>query len=181
MTNRLYAWRRHWTILGGALAFVIYLWNANEWVPSWFIKPDEQKIHWAAPLEPLPAANQFSVDGVEARPDTRLQKLSLYGWILPPEEWRGTGAGATHCEIVFEGKKSTYRLTPLQIERQDVRDIFRVENTTAVTGYRARFSPVAMKKGSYRLGLVVCSETNDLAVAWSSYVFVQDRHGFRPQ
>ena len=171
-------WRRAaWLV--GAVFLGVYLWNANEWVVRGLMQPDEQRIHRAAPLDPLPAACQFTVDGVETRPATRLQKVSLYGWILPPDEWRAPGAGPTRCDVVFKGDRAWYRLTPDMYVRKDVQDIFCVENTNAVTGYRTRFSPVATKKGAYRMGLVVCAGTNDLAVAWSSNIFVQDRQGFR--
>lgn len=173
-------WRRAaWSV--GALALAVYLWNANRWVPRWLMEPEEQMLRAAAPLGPLPSIDQFSVDELETHPDTRLQKVSVLGWILPPDEWRGPNAGATRCEIVFKGDRAWYRLEPDQYVRKDVRDIFRVENVRAVTGYRARFSPVAMKKGTYRMGVVVCAGTNDLAVAWAPFAFIQDRQGFRTQ
>ena len=162
-----------------ALALGLYLWNANDWVLRWLMEPDEGRLCVAPPLAPLPAASQFSVDQMEVHPDTRLQKVSLLGWILPPDEWRAPGAGPTRCDVVFKGDRAWYRLKPNMYVRKDVRDIFCVENTNAVTGYRTRFSPVATKKGAYRMGLVVCAGTNDLAVAWSSNIFVQDRQGFR--
>lgn len=173
-------WRRAaWSI--GALALGVHLWNANQWVPRWLMEPEEQILRIAAPLSPLPFASQFSVDNLEVHPDTRLQKVSLFGWILPPDEWRGPNASSTRCDIVLKGDRIWYRLTPSQNVRKDVRDIFHVENTNAVTGYRARFSPVAMKKGRYQMGVVVCAGTNDLAVAWTPFVFIQDRQGFRTQ
>lgn len=175
-SNAGWRWAK-WT--AGILAFAIYLWKANEWVVHLLSRPDEQIIFIAAPLESLPFANQFTVDGLEVRPDTRLQMVSLNGWILPIEKWRVAEAMGTHCEIVLASKEITYRLIPQQEERRDVKDIFSVENTNILAGYRARFSPVAMKKGIYRMGLVVCTETNDQAVAWTSFVFIHDRRGFR--
>lgn len=165
----------------GALALAVYLWNANQWVPRWLMEPEERMPRRAAPLGPLPPAGQFSVDELEVHPDTRLQKVSLLGWILPPDEWRGPNAGSTRCEIVFKGDRAWYRLMPNLYVRKDVLDIFRVENANAVTGYRVSFSPVAMKKGTYQMGVVVCAGTNDLAVAWAPFVFIQDRQGFRTQ
>ena len=162
-----------------ALAFGVYLWNANEWVPRWLKAPDEQTPRKAAPLGALPVAETFAIDDLELNPGTRLQKVFLLGWILPPPAWREPGAGATSCEIVFQSRRAEYRVAPEAQERKDIRDIFGVENPAAATGFRARFSPVAMKKGYYRMGVVVRAGTNDLAVAWASHVFIQDRHGFR--
>lgn len=170
---RLAAW------LVFALGFGVYLWNASEWVPRWLKEPGERTLRRAEPLADLPPAGPFSVDKLELNPGTRLQKVSLMGWILPPEEWRKANAGATGCDVVFRGEGVWYRLEPETYLRKDVRDIFQVENPGAVTGYRARFSPVAMKIGNYRMGVVVRSGTTDLAVAWAPQVFIQDRHGFR--
>ena len=174
-------WWRWCAWVTGAVLFSFYLWNANDWVLRWLCQPGDQIPCLVTPLDSMPYLTQYALDKVEVRPYTRLQKVSVFGWILPPSEWRKAGAEATYCKIILKGADAWYSLKPYMLLRQDVRDIFNIENTNAITGFGANFSPVGISRGVYRMGLLVCSGTNNLAVAWTPCTFIQDRKGFREQ
>ena len=142
------------------------------------LRADEQLIRPVAPLS-LPPAKDWAVDGLEARPETRMETISLFGWMLPPPEWRKAGAPPAQCDVVLRSAERWYRVAAQAKERRDVLDFYQVDNPQVLAGFQARFSPVGMRGGAYQLGLVSRAGTNDLALTWTPHVFVQDRHGFR--
>ena len=167
-------------IWGVAVILVLagWLWNGTEWTLRGLAGKEDFLLCPAKPVN-LPRIQDFAMDRMEANPETRLQMVTVAGWLLPPPAWRQTGAPPTRCDVIFKGDGIWYRVATRNLDRRDVRDIFHVEGTQVMAGFRTHFSPVAMQKGSYRMGLVACAGTNDLALVWTAQKWIQDRKGFR--
>mgnify|MGYP003588146027 CR=1 FL=1 len=165
--------------LGGALLLGIWLWGATAWVPRLWAGAGAHPVRPSKSLAALVHLKEASLDRVETNPATRLERVVLQGWVLPPGAWRENGTEPTQCDVVLGSQDRWYRVATDAEERRDVRDVFGVHAPQVQVGFQTRFSPVGMKGGKYRLGLVVRAGTNDLGVAWTEQLFIQDRHGFR--
>ncbi|MDD5706853.1 MAG: hypothetical protein PHR35_13095 [Kiritimatiellae bacterium] len=161
------------------LLFIAYLLSADRLVVAYTALKGDAVVAPADMAESLPPVTRFSVDTVHTTPDTLLERVEASGWALPPEHGFANISTNFVLHLVFATRGALYRVPTVASKRPDLLDAFGLSDQTLSLGFSTAFTPVRMRGGVYRLGLIIRSGDRDIASAWTCKRFIQDRKGFR--
>jgi len=139
---------------------------------------DEFVIHKTSPVQ-VPASTRFFIDRIQCSLGTLCEKVEVIGWALPPEEYIVSTGSIFEVSLVFQTGRAWYRVRTMPTPRPDVLAVFKIDDACRIPGFVSVFSPVQMKGGTYRMGVLVQDKGRDLAFSWTTRRFVNDRKGFR--
>ncbi len=166
-------------IAGSAIGlFVLYLVFANWLFVKLGTSGQEFIVCRTRPIS-IQAAPRFFIDGIQTSPSTLLEKVEVIGWVLPPEDPASYAEGQFDVSLVFQTGRTWYRVGTMPVPRWDVLLALGIDDPLCRPGIVSVFSPVGMKGGIYRMGILVQHQGQDAAFSWTGKRFINGRNGFR--
>jgi len=158
--------------------FLAYLIFANRLVVSCARRSGESIIRktWAIRHSSTP---RFWIDRINTSPAELFERVEIIGWALPPEDQPESVDAAYDVSIVFRNKFTWYRVQAVPEPRPDVLKVHKIHAPNAKSGFSCFFSPVRMRGGVYRMGILLRTQDGESAFSWTGKRFINDRHGFR--